>query len=80
MDFKDALKEIVSKSKKDNLKNPFFIYSMLSDLCKSNYEKKDVVKKYYLICKQMNFYQIFLHRNKKNYFPLILFAQQFFHL
>ena len=60
MDFKDAFKLIVSKGQEVSLKDPFFVYSLLSDLCKSSYEKKDMVKKYYKLSKHINFYQIFL--------------------
>ena len=60
MDFKDAFKLIVSKGQEVSLKDPFFVYSLLSDLCKSSYEKKNIVKKFYQINKQVNLYKILL--------------------
>ena len=60
MDFKEAFKVVVSKGNEKSLKDPFYIYSLLSDLCKSSYEKKDIVKKYFQINKYINLYQTFL--------------------
>ena len=61
MDFNDALDTFVSRYEaEEHVTNPLLLHSFLSDHCKSNFQKRDIVKRFYVINRKINFYKIYL--------------------
>lgn len=68
MDFKNALKEIISTRKSNKeIENSFFLYSRLSDLCASSYEETKKVSLFYEIDKQVGIVSALLENNMTIY-------------
>lgn len=60
MFFFEALYRVVKITPiQEHLNNPFHVYSMLSDFCKGSLIDKGMVKRYYLVSKRVNFYELF---------------------
>jgi hypothetical protein len=68
MDFKNALKEIISTRKSNKeIENSFFLYSRLSDLCASSYEETKKVSLFYEVDKQVGIVSALLENNMTIY-------------
>ncbi len=59
MNFKDALKKVYKSSRnKEQLNNPFIVYSRVSDLIGNSYNDKKKVELFFKIKKEVNLFSL----------------------